>query len=107
MNFSDADFHIAGDGRLGGIVEPNPAKCYNDSNEYQLYDYPSISQINYVAKQNNINIIFAIVTRKNSLYSGVYEKLSKAIEHSNFGILDKRDTKNVINLVVENYKVFC
>ena len=30
MFSTDANFHIAGDGRLGGIVEPNDGLCYLD-----------------------------------------------------------------------------
>lgn len=90
---------------MAGVIEPNVAKCFNDSKDYYRYDYPSISQINYVAKQNKINIIFAIVKTRNSDMDIRYSKLSKMIENSNFGLLQDKDTHNVINLVVENYKV--
>ncbi len=57
---TDMDFHYALDGKLVGILQPNDGKChlkyenkmtsayYTDS---KYYDYPSISQINYVAHQ--------------------------------------------------------
>lgn len=102
---SDDEYHIAGDGKLAGVIESNPAKCYTDDNEYRIYDYPSISQINHVAKLNKVNIIFAIVKKPNSPVEMSYSKLSKRIANSNFGILDEHDDNNVINLVLENYKV--
>lgn len=102
---ADDEFHIAGDGKLGGILEPNPARCYTEDGEYRVYDYPSVSQINYVAKNNKINIIFAVAKRDNSRVLPVYKKMLKVIENSNFGILDDTDANNVISLVVDNYKV--
>ncbi|KAK4879184.1 hypothetical protein RN001_007330 [Aquatica leii] len=103
---TDADFHIAGDGKLAGIVEPNDAKCHMKNNQYThdlIYDYPSISQINYVAKQNNINLIFAIVKGKsNDRILKIYEKLQQRIENSVAGGLTK-NSDNVVNLIAENY----
>lgn len=104
-NFLDQEFHLAGDGKLAGILEPNPAKCYKDDEDYLIYDYPSISQINYVAKLHNINIIFAIVAENSPNIIPLYKQLNKMVENSNFGILDQKDSKNVINFVIENYKV--
>lgn len=101
----DDEYHIAGDGKLAGVGEPNPAKCYDGNEEYLNYDYPSISQINHIAKLNSMNIIFAIVNKPNSRTAYSYNRLSKRIETSNFGLLDEQDDNNVINLIVENYKV--
>ncbi|EFA03618.2 integrin beta-PS [Tribolium castaneum] len=100
---TDAEFHIAGDGKLAGIVEPNDARCYMENNTYThdlAFDYPSVSQINHVAKDNNINIVFAIVNKKRVV--DVYKKLSESIENSNIGVLDER-SENVIKLVLDNY----
>ena len=45
---TDASFHYAGDGKLGGIVKPNDGMCHLDSTglytHSSLQDYPSISQ---------------------------------------------------------------
>ena len=44
---SDAAFHTAGDGLLGGIVEPNDGKCHLENNQYTMateMDYPSIGE---------------------------------------------------------------
>lgn len=64
-----------------------------------VYDYPSVSQLNYAAKENNINLIFAITNKRDA-----YERLQKAIENSEVGILSGHSS-NVVNLVEENYKV--
>ena len=46
---TDQGTHIAGDGALGGIFEPNDHECYTPSvGEYTrslLMDYPSIEQV--------------------------------------------------------------
>ncbi|KAJ8920767.1 hypothetical protein NQ315_004907 [Exocentrus adspersus] len=102
---TDAPFHIAGDGKLAGVIEPNDAKCHMTNNyytDYLTYDYPSISQINHIAKENNINIIFAIVPKNEDIIK-LYQKLSDTIENSNFGVLQDKDNNNVISLVVKNY----
>lgn len=102
---TDAEFHIAGDGKLAGVVEPNDAQCHMENNMYThdlVLDYPSVSQINHVAKENNINIVFAIVKKKRIV--DTYKKLSEVIENSNIGVLDER-SENVINLVLDNYNV--
>ena len=47
---TDAGFHYAGDGKLGGIVKPNDGACHLDAGgSYTMsteQDYPSVSQIN-------------------------------------------------------------
>ncbi|KAF5304468.1 hypothetical protein FQA39_LY09664 [Lamprigera yunnana] len=103
---TDEEFHIAGDGKLAGIVEPNDAQCHLANGHYthdRVYDYPSISQINYVAKQNNINLIFAIVKSKgNARVLKVYDLLKNQIENSAVAWLGK-NSDNVVSLVAENY----
>lgn len=103
---TDASFHIAGDGRLIGVVEPNDGKCHMSHDQYDSYleyDYPSISHLNYIAKKNNINLIFAIVKTKYSKnILKTYEDLSKNIENSYIGALEG-NSDNVIKLVLDNY----
>lgn len=99
---TDAGFHYAGDGKLGGIIQPNDGRCHLDSKgEYThstIQDYPSISQINLKVKEHAINIIFAVT---NEQY-GVYEQLSKHIEGSSSGVLSD-DSSNVVDLVKDQY----
>lgn len=84
------------------MVEPNNFRCYVENGTYThdlVYDYPSVSQLNYAAKENNVNLIFAITSKR-----AAYEKLQEVIENSEVGILSG-DSSNVVNLVKENYKV--
>lgn len=36
---TDAGFHFAGDGKLGGIVLPNDGKCHLENNMYTMSHY--------------------------------------------------------------------
>ena len=38
---TDSEFHYAGDGKLGGIVEPNDGHCHLDADGYE-YEYSTI-----------------------------------------------------------------
>ncbi|KAL3282739.1 hypothetical protein HHI36_005908 [Cryptolaemus montrouzieri] len=101
---TDAEFHIAGDGKLAGVLIPNDGKCHMSGDEYEgylTYDYPSVSHLNYVARKNNINLIFAIVKSDKDVLRS-YEFLSDSIENSNVGALDE-NSENVIDLVLDNY----
>ncbi|XP_049821956.1 integrin beta-PS isoform X2 [Aethina tumida] len=100
---TDASFHIAGDGRLGGVIEPNDGQCHMINDEYVAalkYDYPSISHINHVAKINNINLVFAVSNKKN--INATYHYLSEKIENSNVGTLSTTSS-NVVQLISDNY----
>ncbi|GAB6025583.1 hypothetical protein CHUAL_011311 [Chamberlinius hualienensis] len=99
---TDAGFHFAGDGKLGGIVTPNDEKCHLDSKglytESTNMDYPSISQIKVNAIKNHVHIIFAVTTE--TLH--IYDELQKLIEGSYAGKLAK-DSSNIVELVREQY----
>ncbi|CAH0754478.1 unnamed protein product [Bemisia tabaci] len=99
---TDAGFHYAGDGKLGGIVKPNDGLCHLDRRgQYThsvLQDYPSISQINLKVKQNAINLIFAVTKEQ----IGVYQKLGQHVEGSSYGTLSN-DSANVVELVKDQY----
>lgn len=101
---TDAGFHYAGDGKLGGVITPNDGECHlNAQGMYThsiIQDYPSISQINQKVKQNAINIIFAVTQNQYA----VYQKLSAHIEGSSSAILSN-DSSNVVDLVREEYGV--
>ena len=68
---TDADFHAAGDGKLGGVVRPHDGNCYLDRISDQLYaythsnefDYPSVHQINDYLVMNDIVALFAVTNR--------------------------------------------
>uniref|UniRef100_U5EVW7 Integrin beta n=1 Tax=Corethrella appendiculata TaxID=1370023 RepID=U5EVW7_9DIPT len=99
---TDAGFHYAGDGKLGGVITPNDGDCHLDRKgmytHSTIQDYPSISQINLKVKQNAINVIFAVTAQQHSVYS----KLSDHVEGSYAAVLSE-DSSNVVDLVKEQY----
>lgn len=101
---TDAGFHMAGDGKLAGIVEPNDELCHLDkSGTYtnSLHtDYPSIAQIDKIARQNNINVIFAITSKQGD----TYKMLKNNIYGASYGTLTK-DSSNIVDLVQAEYDV--
>ena len=93
---TDAGFHYAGDGKLGGIVIPNDGKCHMEDNMYThstLLDYPSVSQINKVVRENSVNLIFAVTESE----LNIYQQLSAAVEGSSVGKLSA-DSSNVVQV---------
>ncbi|KAK9871410.1 hypothetical protein WA026_011661 [Henosepilachna vigintioctopunctata] len=103
---TDAGFHIAGDGKLGGVVKTNDAKCHMVNNDYDglFNDYPSVSHLNYIAIENNINIIFAIPNSR-KIEEETYRLLSKEIKNSKMdNTVSVNNSQNIINLVVSNYR---
>ncbi|KAK7070025.1 Integrin beta-1, partial [Halocaridina rubra] len=97
---TDAGFHYAGDGKLGGIVKPNDMQCHLDSDglytHYAFHDYPSISQIHHMAKERRANVIFAVTDKQKPLYS----RLSEVIEGASYGIVEE-DSSNIVPLLTE------
>uniref|UniRef100_A0A3Q3MF42 Integrin beta n=1 Tax=Mastacembelus armatus TaxID=205130 RepID=A0A3Q3MF42_9TELE len=75
---TDAGFHFAGDGKLGGIVLPNDGKCHLENNVYTMshyYDYPSIAHLVQKLSDNNIQTIFAVTEE----FQPVYQSLSSEV----------------------------
>ncbi|XP_068428566.1 integrin beta-2 [Clinocottus analis] len=98
---TDAGFHMAGDGRLAGILEPNDEKCYMENNLYTnsiKMDYPSVGQLAMQLEKNNIQPIFAVTQNVKT----VYKQLSKMIPKSEVGVLTS-DSKNVVQLIESAY----
>lgn len=99
---SDADFHLAGDGKLGGIVEPNDEQCHLDKDgKYThdlIHDYPSVNQINRQAIESKIKIIFVV----NFMHKNIYSRLSSKIYGSSIVPL----SKNIFDVVKNKYQVF-
>uniref|UniRef100_A0A8B9JUN3 Integrin beta n=1 Tax=Astyanax mexicanus TaxID=7994 RepID=A0A8B9JUN3_ASTMX len=94
---TDDGFHMAGDGKLAGILEPNQESCQLDKkNMYSksnLWDYPSVGQIARKLEEKNIQPIFAVTEKV---------ELSKLIPKSDVGVLSG-DSSNVVNLIVDAY----
>ncbi|XP_030641735.1 integrin beta-2 [Chanos chanos] len=99
---TDAGFHMAGDGKLAAILEPNDESCHLDKNfmygKSNELDYPSVGQVAIKLAENNIQPIFAVT--KN--VEDVYRELSRLIPKSEVGVLDS-DSSNVIELIREAY----
>uniref|UniRef100_A0A8D3DG22 Integrin beta n=1 Tax=Scophthalmus maximus TaxID=52904 RepID=A0A8D3DG22_SCOMX len=98
---TDAGFHMAGDGKLAGILEPNDEKCHMDNNLYTKsseMDYPSVGQLAMQLEKNNIQPIFAVTKNMET----VYKQLSKMIPKSEVGVLS-HDSNNVVQLIESAY----
>lgn len=99
---SDAAFHTAGDGLLGGIVEPNDGKCHLINDEYTMateMDYPSIGQIADKIASKKITTIFAVMEDVEEIYN----LLKNELEGARVGRITN-DSANIVDIVVKNYK---
>lgn len=100
---TDDSYHAAGDGKLGGIVKPNDAECHMKNHIYThslILDYPSVAQINFKAKEERVNLIFAVTEDRES----IYKELSNHIEASTVSKLES-DSSNIVQLIEEQYSV--
>ncbi|GAA6102303.1 integrin beta-2 [Tachysurus ichikawai] len=99
---TDAGFHMAGDGKLAGILEPNQETCQLDNrnlySKSNTWDYPSVGQIARNLEAQNIQPIFAVTED----VSQIYKELSKLIPKSVVGVLSK-DSGNVVKLIEDAY----
>lgn len=102
---TDNDFHVAGDGKLGGIVLPNDLQCHleNDSHVTDtIYDYPSVGQITDFVIENNINLLFIISDKTtNNIFLESYSRLSQKFTTSHTA--NSKD--NLTKIVTEYYNV--
>ncbi|XP_047507417.1 integrin beta-PS-like [Pieris napi] len=95
---TDGVYHSAGDGKFVGAIKPNDMKCHLDNNTYSealTYDYPSVSQINKIATENNIKIIFAVDPK----VQRSYEALEKKILGAKYVPL----TGNIVDMIINEY----
>uniref|UniRef100_A0A672NAQ4 Integrin beta n=1 Tax=Sinocyclocheilus grahami TaxID=75366 RepID=A0A672NAQ4_SINGR len=86
---SDDTFHMAGDGRLGGVFQPHNGQCHlSDQGSYNGRAYVSIAHL-----MMNILCVFCCrwMPKKNAL-----------IPQSVVGVL-KNDSSNVVDLISEAY----
>ncbi|KAL3319207.1 integrin, beta [Cichlidogyrus casuarinus] len=103
---TDGTFHLAGDGRLAGLVKPPPNECQielADDGSYEwktsgLTDYPSIGEVARVLTEKSISVIFATVENLESTYEGAANFLPSA----RVGILSK-DGSNIVNILKDSY----
>lgn len=99
---TDAKTHIALDGRIAGIVQPNDGLCHlgsdNIYNKSTVLDYPSLALMTEKMSENNINLIFAVT----NYVVPLYKEYSKLIPGTTVGTLSD-DSGNVIQLIEEAY----
>ncbi|CAL8267474.1 unnamed protein product [Lota lota] len=99
---TDAGFHMAGDGKLAGILQPNDEQCHIENNinaRNNELDYPSVGQLAMQLEKNNIQPIFAVTKD----VVEVYTKLSEMIPKSEVEVLSP-DSKNIVTLIESAYK---
>ncbi|KAM9850927.1 integrin beta-2 [Aulostomus maculatus] len=99
---TDAGFHMAGDGKLAGILEPNDGQCHMKDSVYiksSEMDYPSVGQLAMQLGKNNIQPIFAVTKD----VQNVYKQLTDMIPKSEVGVLSS-DSRNVVELIESAYK---
>ncbi|XP_078460523.1 integrin beta-6-like [Lampetra fluviatilis] len=100
---SDADSHIALDGRLAGVAVPNDGLCHLDEKNAYTHstdmDYPSLGQLIEKLTDNNIQLIFAVTGK----WLDQYANYSTLIPGATFGQLNK-DSTNVQDLIIKAYK---
>ncbi|KAJ0181644.1 hypothetical protein K1T71_002366 [Dendrolimus kikuchii] len=120
---TESAYHSVGDGKMIGIIKPNDMKCHYKDGLHQTaldLDYPSVSQINAIALEKKIKIIFVAkpvvkdvyVALENYILDSKYEELkagSKTVEiieraykelTANVA-LDRRDWPEFIDLILE------
>lgn len=107
---TDADLHVAGDGKVLGILEPRQYECteelFNDEGyPGQMVDYPSISLLRAVLLRENIVPIFAVQAGGGSfaLNIPVYQDV---VSNWGFGYVAElnADSSNIIPLIIDAYE---
>jgi protocadherin alpha len=109
LYITDAGFHYAGDGKLGGAIIPNKGEClmpqlngsFVDYQEYYRIDYPSIGQIRQRLREFDIIPLFASAQGARPFYDALAEELSS--EGADVGTLAD-DSSNVVTLIQESYQ---
>ncbi|XP_065897548.1 integrin beta-1-A-like [Dysidea avara] len=88
MHISDAPIHVAGDGKLAGIVYPPVRDCLlqpeSESNAYFYngtitYDYPSLGMIESLLRERNIQLVFGALLDSGIILEDMREQLPDAI----------------------------
>ncbi|CAG5132346.1 unnamed protein product, partial [Candidula unifasciata] len=104
---SNDRFHLAGDGRLAGIVNPNDGHCHLDgAGKYAKeleQDYPSVSQLADITEKNEVHIIFAVTSNQLQLF----KLLTDRIPQSKVELLSSpNDTsnKNIKDIIEKKYR---
>lgn len=100
---SDATFHYAGDGKLGGVVIPNDGHCHLKNNMYtkaELQDYPSVGHIAQMLQKNKVTVVFAVA---GDAKVTLYKKLAESLEGAYVSKLDSKQY-TIADIVKTSYK---
>uniref|UniRef100_A0A672YDX2 Integrin beta n=1 Tax=Sphaeramia orbicularis TaxID=375764 RepID=A0A672YDX2_9TELE len=101
---TDQPSHLALDSRLAGIVTPHDGLCHLENNVYTgstKMDHPSVGQLSDKLLENHIYSIFAVEKQQYQWY----EELVRLLPGSHLGKLGLFQAPNLIDLVVDAYKV--
>lgn len=102
---TDAAYHSAGDGLLGGVVIPNDGLCHLDGEEYSaslLMDYPSPGLVRDVLLESQVVPIFAVASKEKQ----VYEQLANFLGNETYAETGEllEDSSNIVRVIGEAYK---
>ena len=79
-------------------MDPNDGRCHLNSSGFYTksreQDYPSLGHISSVARQNSVNIIWAVSSKHINLYTS----LTDIIKASHAGIISS-DSSNIVELI--------
>ena len=79
-------------------MDPNDGRCHLNSSGFYTksreQDYPSLGHISSVARQNSVNIIWAVTSKHIKLYTSLTEIVSASLA----GQIDS-DSSNIVELI--------
>ncbi|XP_044249425.2 integrin beta-nu [Drosophila takahashii] len=101
---TDGFMHLAGEGLLAGITQPNDKQCHlNADGEYTAsldFDYPSLEEIYRELLRRKINVIFAVT--KEVEHS--YRELSALMNEITYVDRLRADSSNILELIKKSYE---
>ncbi|KAJ7384198.1 Integrin beta-1 [Desmophyllum pertusum] len=105
---TDANYHFAGDGLLGGVVMPNDGHCYTRTGKYMAsttMDYPSPGFLKQKLIDEQVSPIFAINKTKLHVYDQ-YKELVNFFGKESGAVADllSEDSSNIVQLIREAYE---
>ncbi|KAL5496988.1 hypothetical protein EMCRGX_G013370 [Ephydatia muelleri] len=106
MIITDANYHRAGDGKLGGVIVPFDGRCHMDRiaaelyqyNQSTFYDYPSIPQLKNLFTDVGVTPIFAVTKTAQNYYKDLVKQLGTGV----VGEL-ANDSSNLAQIIAEKY----
>ncbi|RMX49047.1 hypothetical protein pdam_00024130 [Pocillopora damicornis] len=105
---TDANYHFAGDGLLGGIIIPNDGHCHTEHGKYMAsttMDYPSPGFLKQKLVEEQVSPIFAINKTKVHVYEQ-YKELVDFFGKESGAVVDllSEDSSNIVELIREAYE---